>query len=61
MLRVQDDGPPVVSPMGEAAGGTGLFATAQRLTLLYGDAQTLDAGPLAGGGFAVTLSIPARQ
>jgi two-component system, LytTR family, sensor kinase len=61
MLRVQDDGPPPISPAREAGGGTGLSATAQRLSLLYGEAQTLHAGPIEGGGFVVTLNIPARQ
>lgn len=61
ILRVEDDGPPLVSPMREAGNGTGLSATGQRLHLLYGDAQTLHAGPVEGGGFVVTLNIPARQ
>ncbi|MHB1225575.1 MAG: sensor histidine kinase [Gemmatimonadaceae bacterium] len=38
--------------------GLGLAATADRLRLLYGPAGRCDAGPIAGGGFRVTLGLP---
>lgn len=38
--------------------GLGLAATAHRLRLLYGPAGSCDAGPIAGGGFRVILTLP---
>lgn len=40
------------------SGGLGLAATADRLRLLYGPDGRCDAGPIAGGGFRVTLGLP---
>jgi LytS/YehU family sensor histidine kinase len=63
-IRVHDDGPPNAMSTRSAASdgdsGTGLSATERRLRLLYGGAQTMQAGAAAEGGFAVTLRIPLR-
>lgn len=40
--------------------GVGLANTRARLKAHYGDDQRLEAGPLATGGFRVTLRLPAR-
>jgi hypothetical protein len=40
--------------------GLGLAATAERLQLLYGDAQTFSAANAPGGGFLVRITLPAR-
>lgn len=63
VLRVHDDGPPgdTVPPVEPLDGGTGLSATARRLRLLYGDAQSMRAGAAAEGGFEVVIRIPARS
>jgi two-component system LytT family sensor kinase len=43
--------------------GLGLAATAERLQLLYGEAQSFTAGPVAGsgGGFLVRATLPLRR
>jgi two-component system LytT family sensor kinase len=41
--------------------GLGLSATAERLQLLYGDAQTFSAGHAPAGGFLVRASLPLRR
>ncbi len=71
VLEVEDDGPgapgggPVPSAnrgaAGVAATGIGLSATAERLQLLYGGAQTFSAGAAPAGGFLVRAALPARQ
>lgn len=40
--------------------GVGLANTSSRLKVQFGDKQTFEAGQLAGGGFRVTITIPAR-
>lgn len=72
VLEVEDDGPgaaggggPVLAGHRGAAGvavrGIGLSATAERLQLLYGDAQTFSAGAAPAGGFLVRAALPARH
>ena len=70
VLEVEDDGPgaaggPVLAGNRGAAGvavrGIGLSATAERLQLLYGDAQTFSAGAAPAGGFLVRAALPARH
>jgi two-component system, LytTR family, sensor kinase len=58
ILEVEDDG----GGEGTAHPGTGvgLSATAERLCLLYGDAQTFSAGN-GGGGFRVRATLPLRH
>jgi two-component system, LytTR family, sensor kinase len=57
VLQVADDGPGV--PGGTPIRpGVGLSATTERLALLYGDQQRLEAGNAPGGGFIVTLRLP---
>jgi len=59
VLEVEDDGPG--RPAGdEPRTGFGLTATAERLALLYGDAQHFDAGQGATGGFLVRAVFPFR-
>ncbi|WP_455681818.1 sensor histidine kinase [Streptomyces violascens] len=53
LLRVDDDGPP---SGGDAGGsGNGLIGMRERAAALGG---TIDAGPVAGGGFRVTARLP---
>jgi anti-sigma regulatory factor (Ser/Thr protein kinase) len=58
VVEVEDDGPG--SPPGRSVqgSGTGLSATAERLRLLYGDAQRFEAGNMPAGGFRVTAVMP---
>ena len=59
VLEVEDDGPG--RPAGdEPPTGVGLTATAERLALLYGDAQRFEAGQGAAGGFLVRAVFPFR-
>ncbi len=60
-IRVVDDGPGVPAGRDPLTNGTGLGATARRLTLLYGDRARLEAGNLPDGGFAVEITLPARR
>jgi len=72
VLEVEDDGPGSAATAasagqvpagnrGAAATGIGLAATAERLQLLYGDAQTFSAGAGPAGGFLVRAALPARH
>ncbi len=73
LLEVEDDGPGAATPAGVSPaiagtapaaavpGGLGLSATAERLQLLYGDAQTFSAAPGPSGGFLVRASLPPRR
>lgn len=59
-LAVKDDGPGVTAAT-EDGGGLGLGSTAERLALLHGEAASLTAGPVPGGGFEVRIVLPARE
>ncbi|HET9986699.1 MAG TPA: histidine kinase [Longimicrobiales bacterium] len=59
-IEVEDDGPGAPPGRDVLASGLGLGATAERLRLLHGDAHTLEAGNLPGGGFRVRLELPLR-
>jgi two-component sensor histidine kinase len=62
MVQVDDDGPGLSGGGDDALHeGTGLGATAERLRLLYGDAHTVAAGNLDGGGFRVSIALPWRE
>ena len=74
VLEVEDDGPAAVVAVpaattdlvsaghrSAAATGIGLAATAERLQLLYGEAQTFSAGAGPAGGFLVRAALPARH
>lgn len=59
-IDVRDDGagiPPGADPFGS---GIGLKAARDRLRLLFGDRQRIDAGNAAGGGFLVHIEVPFR-
>jgi signal transduction histidine kinase len=58
VIQVDDDGPGTADDRDVLHEGTGLGATAERLRLLYGDAHTVAAGNLDGGGFRVILTLP---
>ncbi len=60
-LRVHDDGPGVTDGRDPLTSGTGLSATRRRLSLLHGDAGSLEAHNAAGGGFDVVLRVPANR
>ena len=55
-VSIRDDG----EGSAGTPGGIGLTNTRRRLHELYGDAQSLELEPLAGGGMRVTLRIPLR-
>jgi two-component system LytT family sensor kinase len=57
-LEVEDDGSPTTAATGGSGEQVGLSSTVERLRLLYGDAQKLDAGPAQDGGFIVRIEIP---
>jgi signal transduction histidine kinase len=59
VLEVRDDGPGAVPPTDTAGTGVGLDALRRRLAARYGSAAELHAGTHPGGGFAVTVRIPA--
>jgi signal transduction histidine kinase len=61
VVQVDDDGPGAAGGRDVLHEGTGLGATAERLRLLYGDADAVTAGNLDGGGFRVTLRLPWRE
>jgi two-component system, LytTR family, sensor kinase len=59
-LIVEDDGVGVAADWRmDQVQGTGLANLQTRLGILYGDRGSLSAGPAAGGGFRVTVSMPA--
>ena len=57
LVEVTDDGAGVVAHS-ERSGGRGLLGMHERAELLGG---TLDAGPLAAGGFRVVATIPKKE
>jgi two-component system, LytTR family, sensor kinase len=57
-LSVEDDGPGLAPGVDPFETGLGLSATAERLRLLYGGHQHVEAGNGAAGGFRVSLQIP---
>ena len=59
-IEVQDDGPGSQGD-GPIGGGIGLTATAERLRLLYGEAQQFHAGNGQAGGFLVRAVIPFHE
>ena len=61
VVQVDDDGPGSAATATSVHEGTGLGATAERLRLFYGDAHTVAAGNLDGGGFRVTIVLPWRE
>ncbi len=61
VLEVEDDGPGVADGKDPLASGFGLSATAERLRLLHGDEQRLEASNRPGGGFLVRVTLPFRQ
>ena len=58
-IRVHDDGHGVPAGRNPLTSGTGLSTTTRRLTLLYGDAASLTAQNVPGGGFMVAITLPA--
>lgn len=62
LIELSDDGPGVSQSNERAAGGgLGLQATSERLHLLYGEAQSFEAGNGEHGGFVVKAVIPYRR
>lgn len=59
-LRVHDDGPGIADGRDPLTAGTGLSTTARRLALMHGEAARIEAANAAEGGFAVTITLPAR-
>jgi len=57
---VADDGPGLGGSPSAAGHGVGIAATRARLSLLYGDAQSLDVRDADGGGCEVTITLPYR-
>ncbi|HSS75280.1 MAG TPA: histidine kinase [Thermoanaerobaculia bacterium] len=64
ILEVEDDGPGDQGSLDRSPerqeSGLGLSATAERLRLLYGEAQTFSAGNGERGGFVVRACLPFR-
>jgi two-component system LytT family sensor kinase len=64
ILEVEDDGPGDQGPANRIPArrepGLGLAATAERLKLLYGEAQSFSAGNGERGGFLVRARLPFR-
>ncbi|MEM7674397.1 MAG: histidine kinase [Myxococcota bacterium] len=59
VLIVEDDGPgPKASPQKTKGEGFGLAGTAERLTALYGDAQSIELKARAAGGAKVEIRLP---
>lgn len=59
VLTVDDDGPGVNAA--DSGRGIGLANTRERLSGLYGDAQRLDLGRAANGGFTVRVELPFHE
>lgn len=59
-LQVADDARADGGAKRVPGSGVGLANIRQRLKLEYGVGAKLDAGPIAGGGYAASISIPAR-
>ncbi|HET7623223.1 MAG TPA: histidine kinase [Gemmatimonadaceae bacterium] len=58
-LTVRDDGlGAAAAASGHARGGVGLANTRARLQHLYGERQEIRTGPVATGGYLVTIDIP---
>jgi signal transduction histidine kinase len=57
-VRVTDDGGGGSAPKGPTEGAHGLIGMRERVGLLRG---TFDAGPMAGGGFAVVARLPTED
>lgn len=52
---------PLAQSVPERGNGVGLSTTVRRLTLLHGDAATVEAGPVPGGRWRVQLDLPFRD
>jgi two-component sensor histidine kinase len=61
VLEVEDDGPGSADDGDSCSKGTGLSVTAERLSLLYGEAHTFEAKNGPNGGFLVRIALPLRQ
>ncbi|MGE3839739.1 MAG: sensor histidine kinase [Hyphomonadaceae bacterium] len=57
-LSVSDDGPGATP--GATPNGIGLANVRTRLQTLYGDDYDMTVGPRSGGGFAISMKLPAR-
>jgi hypothetical protein len=58
-VTVVDSGGGAREPPAEGSAGIGLATLRRRLARLYGPGARLDAGPVPGGGFSVSMDIPA--
>jgi hypothetical protein len=58
-VSVVDTGVGAHGPPAEGSAGVGLVTLRRRLARLYGPDARLDAGPAPGGGFRVSMDIPA--
>ena len=59
ILTVENDrGPDGAAAPGESGTGVGLANVCERLAARFGGAADCEAGPLPGGGYRVTLSLP---
>jgi LytS/YehU family sensor histidine kinase len=58
VLDVEDDGPGTTGTAATGGLGVGLTATAERLRLLYGDAQRFETGDSPDGGYLARVWIP---
>lgn len=59
-IAVVDDGPGIDPGIDPLTAGHGLRTTAERLRLLHGEQQTLEAANLPDGGFRVAIAFPCR-
>jgi LytS/YehU family sensor histidine kinase len=60
-LSVRDTGDGASDGLTMAGAGTGLARLRERLTVLYGSAARLSAGPAAEGGFEAVLVVPRHR
>jgi len=58
ILAVENDGGPGAENRDASGTGVGLANVCERLAARFGDAAECDSGPLPGGGWRVTLSMP---